>query len=117
MALQTAALDQAAEGVALVAAFMSLHTAAAGGSGANEVSGSGYARQAVTWNPASGTVVAADVPIAFTGPASQEIAEVGLWTAVSGGTWLGSEVPTGDLAFNGSGEVNVTTATLTAAAG
>lgn len=118
MALQTAALNAAANGVAGVAAYMSLHTAAAGSGGANEVTGGGYVRKAVTWNAASGAIASASgTPIAFTGPAAQAVAEVGLWTAVSGGTFLGSDVPTGDLAFNAAGELNVTAATITAANG
>lgn len=115
MALQTAALNAAANGVAGVAAFMSLHSAAAGSGGANEVSGGGYVRKAVTWNAASGAIASASgTPIAFDGPASSAVAEIGLWSASSGGTFYGSDVPTGDLAFNAAGDYNVTAATITA---
>ncbi len=115
MALTTAALNAAANGVTAVAAFMSLHSAAAGSGGANEHSTGGYTREAVTWNPASGAVASASgTPIAFTGPAAGTVAEVGLWSASSGGTFYGSDVPTGDLAFNAAGEYNVTAATITA---
>ncbi len=117
MALTTAALNAAANGVTAIAAFMSLHSGAAGSGGANEHSTGGYTREAVTWNPASGAVSSASgTPVAaFTGPAAGAVAEVGLWTAVSGGTFLGSDVPTGDTAFNAAGEYNVTSATITAA--
>lgn len=114
MPLITAALDEAADAVAGIGAELSLHTSNPGGGGSNEVSGSGYARAEVTWDPASGGVSASDsTPIAFTGPALQSITHVGLWTT-GGSSFLGSAVPTGDLAFNADGELSVIALTITA---
>jgi hypothetical protein len=46
--------DLAVAAVTAVAGYLSLHTADPGTTGANEVSGGSYARQAITWNAASG---------------------------------------------------------------
>jgi hypothetical protein len=113
MALQTEALDAAADGVAGIAALMSLHNGNPGSDGSNEISGGGYTRQAVTWDPSTGGVASADGTVAFEGTPEQEVTHVGLWTD-AGADWLGSEVPTGDLAFDANGELNVVAATITA---
>jgi hypothetical protein len=113
MTLQTAALNGAADGVAGLAALMSLHNGDPGATGANEIAGGGYARQAVTWDPATGGIAAVDAVVSFAGTALQAITHVGLWTA-AGAAWLGSDVPTGDLAFNAAGALDVTVATITA---
>jgi len=72
------------------ALFVSLHSATPGTTGASELSGDGYARQAVTWNAATGQAITNDGDIVF-GPASAEWAEAtyyGLWSAVTGGTFI-----------------------------
>lgn len=116
MALETAALNAAANGIGDIAVQMSLHTANPGGSGTSEVSGGGYARQTVNFNAAASGVAALPSTVSFSGPAAQAITHVGFWTT-AGGTWLGSVVPTGDLAFNAAGALDVTAATITAANG
>jgi hypothetical protein len=116
MALQTAALNAAANGIGDIAVQMSLHTADPGGTGTNEVTGGGYARATINFNAASGAVAALPSTVSFTGPAAQAITHVGFWTS-GGAAWLGSVVPTGDLAFNASGDLDVTAATITAANG
>lgn len=70
------------------AAFLSLHSADPSTTGANEISGGSpaYARQAPVWGSASGGVVAATVT--FDVPASTTVAFVGVWSAVTGGTYL-----------------------------
>ncbi len=112
MAVQTAALNEAADGVAGVAAFASLHSAAAGAGGANETTA---ARIAITWNPATGGIATEDDTLAFTGgAASGAVAELGIWSAITGGTFYGSGPVTGDAAFNAAGEYNITAITITA---
>jgi hypothetical protein len=71
-----------------VAVYMSVHKAAPGATGANELTGS--TRQAVTWNAAAtGSKTQSNNP-AFTGLSTGEpVAYVGLWSAASGGTWYG----------------------------
>ncbi len=116
MAVVTAGLNEASDGLAAAATHMSTHSAAAGATGANETTGGGYARQPIVWGAAAGGIATLSGAEAFSGPASDPVAEIGLWTALSGGTFLGSIAPTGDAAFNAAGEYNVTTATITGTA-
>jgi hypothetical protein len=69
------------------AAYVSLHTADPGATGANEVTGGGYARAALTWTagPTDGQISATATVTATAGVA---VTHAGLWTAVSGGTFL-----------------------------
>lgn len=67
--------------------WISLHTADPGDTGASEVTGGTYAREATTWGNASasaatGSAVTSDVPAGTT------ITHWGLWTAASGGSFL-----------------------------
>lgn len=81
----------AATGAAVTHA--SLHSAYPGTTGANEMVGGTYARQAVTWEAVAGTELAGSLDMtnapAFTGlPAAAVVAWIGQWTAVSGGTFM-----------------------------
>lgn len=78
---------------ALSATHMSLHTGDPGATGANEVTGGSpaYQRRAITWNTASsGNLDDASVP-AFDIPPSTTLSHFGLWSASSGGTFLGGD--------------------------
>ncbi len=108
MTLTDAALNAGADAIAGVISHVSLHSADPGGTGANELTGGGYARQPVTWGSATGTVVSPTGTLSFSGTASQGVTHVGFWTALSGGTWRGSAPLTGDTALNAAGEYNVT---------
>jgi hypothetical protein len=94
-AVKNAMLDLIDEDGAQACTHLSIHTADPGSTGANEVAGGSYARQAITWNPASGgqkTVV--EQPV-FQIPASTTITHFGLWNAGSGGTFrFGKALPT-----------------------
>ena len=59
-----------------------------------EISGSGYARQAVTWSGA-GSVKSPNANIVFTGPASTAVDEWRGFTASTGGTDYGGATMTG----------------------
>jgi hypothetical protein len=77
-----------------IVGYASLHTAYSI-TGANELTGGSpvYARQAVTWSAASGSSKAsASVAAAFNVPAGSTVSFVGLWSAVSGGTFAGMSV-------------------------
>lgn len=77
----------AVNGYAQAATHVSLHTGDPGTTGANEVSGGGYTRAAITWapGPTDGQVTGtATVTVA----AGVAITYAGLWTAASGGTYL-----------------------------
>lgn len=81
----------------LASRYVSLHTADPGNTGASEVStggGSGYARQAATFGSSGGNPttysnsVLIQFPIANTNWGT--VTHFGLWSAASGGTFLGS---------------------------
>lgn len=67
--------------------FMSLHSADPGATGASEVAGGSYARQATSFGAASGGAVANDTEESFTMPAVT-VTHIGFWDAVSGGNYL-----------------------------
>lgn len=74
-----------------IIAYASLHSAYSA-TGASELTGGSpaYARQAVTWSAASGSSKAsASVAGAFNVPAGSTVAFVGLWSAVTAGTFAG----------------------------
>lgn len=89
MPLTTNAIKQAlATAYGNTAAYVSLHTANPGGTGSFEISGGSpaYARIALTWAAGSnGTVTATAV---FNVPGGTTVTYAGLWTAVTGGTFL-----------------------------
>jgi hypothetical protein len=69
-------------------AYISLHSADPGTTGASEISGGTYARVAVTWNaPAAG--VSTNVgAISINLPASTTAAFIGVWSAITAGTYM-----------------------------
>lgn len=74
-----------------IIAYASLHSAYSA-TGTNELTGGSpsYARQAVTWSAAAGSSKAsASVAGAFNVPAAGTVAFVGLWSAVTSGTFAG----------------------------
>lgn len=106
MGLTDAALNGAAEGVTGLITHASIHTAEPDGAGSAE---STAARQPITFTGAVATVDSADATLAFTGgAASGPATHIGFWTALSGGTFRGWAVLTGDQTFNAAGEYNVT---------
>ena len=90
MALSTAGKNVALDAIAAVAGYVSLHTGDPGGTGANEVVGGSYARQAGTWNAASGGNLDNSNAPSFSVPASTTVSHFGLWSAPTGGTYYGS---------------------------
>jgi hypothetical protein len=82
------AIDDALAGISGPATWCSLHTASPGTTGANEVTGGGYARVQTTWSAASGSAQAGS-QVSITVPASTTVAYFGLWDAVSGGNYYG----------------------------
>lgn len=92
-----------------------LYTAEPNAAGTTAVSAA--ARQAVTWVTAANgdMIITADVP--FTGgAASGPCTHIGLWSAVSSGTFYGYFALTGDTAFNSAGEYIFTGLTITGTA-
>lgn len=88
MGLVTSGLNDSVNGVAGAATYISAHTGNPGGTGASEVTGGSYARQATTWGAASnGSRVGSQVHIPI--PSGTTVTHWGLWTASTGGTFKG----------------------------
>lgn len=93
---------------ALPLAYASLHTGNPSESGANEVSGGGYARGAITFAaPSAGTRNATSSPV-ISVPAGTTITYVGYWSAATGGTFLGYDDVTSAV-FTNAGTYTVNT--------
>lgn len=84
------------------------------GSGTAAANQTSNERIQVTWNPASGAVIAASgTPLAFTGAASAGATHALFFSASTAGTFYGFKALTGDQAFNASGSYEVTSLTIT----
>ena len=101
---------------AVTTVYLSLHTAAPGETGANEVVGAGYARQAVAWGAPtngvgtnSGTVT---VPVPTSG-GPFAVTHVGLWDAVSGGNFLDGDEPPSTINATAGGGIQWTAGQIT----
>jgi hypothetical protein len=77
--------------------YMSLHTATPGNTGASEVTGGSYARQAIVFTTATAGVESNNATITFSSLPAEAggIPYFGIWTLVSGGTYLGGGTVTG----------------------
>ena len=96
MALATAGQNSAADGLAAVVGFLSLHTGDPSTTGANEATGGSpaYARKAVSWSAASGGQRVSSGAVTFDVPAGTYL-WVGMFSLVTGGTWYGASPPGG----------------------
>lgn len=104
MSLASAAAENAAlngldgTGSTNVIPYASLHTATTGTTGASENAATGgYARQAVSWNAASGGSKTNSGALTFSTAGSTAVTHLGTWSASSAGTFaigmaLGSSV-------------------------
>lgn len=95
--------------------YVSMHTADPGTTGAAEVAGAPYARQLSTWDgPAGGSDTGTEVAVPMpAGAGTTTITYWGLWTAVSGGTWItGDALPVSEV-FSAAGGVYEFTPTVT----
>lgn len=118
MAVATTTLrEQLAADYAARAVYLSLHNGDPGSTGANEVPTTGgspnYARKAPVWAAGSTTdgaqsaaAVQFDVPPPSSG--TRTITHVGVWSAVTGGTFLDSYALPATAAFTGQGQLLVT---------
>jgi hypothetical protein len=88
-------------------AFVSLHSASPSTTGANEFTGGGYARQACSWNAASGGAKTNSSSLSFTTAGSTAATHFGAWTASTAGTY----------GIGGALGSSVTATTITIAAG
>lgn len=101
MALTNAFLNKMIDFLNTDTLYMSLHTADPTTTGANEVSGSPYQRQQISFGaPASGQVTNSNNP-EFSVPNNTTVTHIGLWTAQTGGTFYISEDPTDRVLLTG----------------
>jgi hypothetical protein len=109
MPLSNNAKNAMLDALAAVAVYASLHSGDPSTTGANEISGGSpaYARKAITWNAASGGNLDNNANPVFDVPASTTVAYVGLFSAVTSGTFYGSADVT-DEVFAGQGTYTVT---------
>lgn len=95
--------------------YASLHSGDPGETGANELSGGSpaYARKAITFAAAANKQIVQNgtAPL-FDIPPSSSVQYVGFWTAITGGTWLGSKQVTTE-AYTGQGTYLVQSTTIT----
>lgn len=88
-------------------AYVSLHTGDPSTTGANEVSGGSYVRQACTWNAASNGSKTNVTMMTFQTPGTTPVTFFGGWSAATAGTYgIGAALTS-----------SVTAATITVAAG
>lgn len=112
MAFTNAAKEAAIQAVKSGATHASLHTGAAGTTGANEATGGAYARKAITWTDGASDGSTTGSQVTFDVPAGTYV-EIGFWTAATAGTFIGSVALASNAVLGSSGQVLVTP-TLTA---
>lgn len=108
MSITNAAHQAAASAIAALGAYISLHTAAAGTTGASEASGGSYVRALTTW---TGTGSGGDNGSQVNIPcAAGTYVEGGQWSASTAGTFVSSAAfGGGSVVVSGTGaSVNVT---------
>ncbi len=107
MPFTQSALNDAVDGLAANARWVSAHTGDPGSGGANEVAGGSYARQQTTYAAASdGDRAGSQVAIPI--PAATSVTHWGLWSAASGGTFKGGFALGATEVFGSAGTLNHT---------
>ncbi len=121
MALSDNGRNAAVNGLASSATYISMHTADPGTTGASEVTGGSpaYARKPASWGTAASGTRSLSSAVVFDIPSGVTVSHFGLWSAASGGIFLGgdnlrdgSNNPASE-AFGGQGTYTLTTASLT----
>jgi len=99
---------------ALTITHISLHDGAPGAGGANELSGGSpaYARVTATINAAATSSRALDADVTFNVASGDTVMHVGYWSAITGGTFHGSD-PVSNEVYAGQGEYKVLAAGTT----
>lgn len=72
-------------------------------------------RLAPTYDPAASSAADLAATLSFTGPASTAVSHLLVFAASSGGSVQFAEPLSGDLAYNASGDLNLTSAEITVA--
>jgi hypothetical protein len=112
-----AATANAALAVELVPAtnyYLSLHSASPGTTGASEISGGSYARQVIQFASPSASATQSTGAQAFASMPAVTVTAFGIWSAVSGGTYIWGGNLTGSLTVPVGSSVDFATAAITA---
>lgn len=88
MGIPNATHQAASNAIAGLGAYISLHTADAGTTGASEATGGGYARVQTTWS--AGTTGVNTGSVVNISCAAGTYVQGGVWSAASSGTFVGS---------------------------
>lgn len=98
-------------------AYVSLHTADPGTTGASEVTGGTYARVSVTWSVPSGGTVTNTNSLSLNLPASTTASYFGIWSALTSGNYYigGTLTPTVSTGAS-AGTVTIAAAALSVSA-
>jgi hypothetical protein len=108
MALDNNAKNAMLDHLAGIAVYVSAHSASGSTTGANELAGGApaYARKSITWNSASGGALDSSNAPVFDIESGDTVAFVGLFSAVTSGTWYG-EADVTDEVFGAQGTYTV----------
>jgi hypothetical protein len=107
MGFTDAVLNDAVEAVTALGDWISAHTGDPGTTGANEVTGGSYARGQTTWGAASsGDQTGSQVSLVI--PGGNTVTHWGIWSASSGGTFIGGFELDNSEGFGSDGVLNVT---------
>jgi hypothetical protein len=100
------------DGVAGQLETASLHSGDPGTGATNEVTGGGYARQAISFSAASVDEVTLDADVPFSTPADQPVSWFAVWRD-TGGTvrWGKGQIVSGDVQANAAGEYTLAAGT------
>lgn len=94
--------------------YLSLHTNDPGITGANELTGGSYARQAIVFNTPLFQQTANNGPVGFSGLPIATVAYVGLWDAATNGNFLWAGTMTASIATVVGSAIQFATSAITA---
>ena len=113
--LELELLDQVfrnAAAPAIATTYISLHTGDPGETGANELTGGSYARQAGAFSVAAAGATSNTGDIDFTGMPSATLTHVGVWDATAAGNFLWGGALTASKATNSGDTFRIATGDL-----
>lgn len=109
MAFTNATKEAAALAVTALGGYISLHTADPGTTGASEATGGSpaYARKLTTWTGGASDGSVPGSQVTFDAPAGT-YTHFGIWTAATGGTFIGGVALSSSVTLGAQGQVLVT---------
>lgn len=93
--------------------YLSLHSADPGETGTSEISGGGYARQAISWNAPSAGSMTNSADINFTNMPAVTVTHVAIWDASTAGNVLWSGALTAAKTTNAGDTFRIAAGNLT----